>query len=236
MFTDPPQVILQLGNKLNPDTIKENDDVYFECNIRANPKKYKITWLHNVSIPEKCFVMWESNVKKWFVCSSTNTKHFFLKSSVNNAYNISYFLSWDIMEKHAQNAMLSAIQQVMWMVSSMLQNLRAIEPIIAEEWKTNFMSFAILFYFLCTQHVSDINISIIRSLRLCCWITTLVVLFMFRCVLEIWCGWVWVVSILQAEAQYKNQLYLTRNVVVLSFSHKIRFLNNLLACFFIMFI
>ncbi|GFG29779.1 hypothetical protein Cfor_12706, partial [Coptotermes formosanus] len=43
----PPQVTLQLGNKLNPDTIKENDDVYFECNIRANPKKYKITWLHN---------------------------------------------------------------------------------------------------------------------------------------------------------------------------------------------
>jgi len=32
------------------------------------------------------------------------------------------------------------------------------------------MSLAILFYFLCTQRVSDINISIIRSLRLCCWI------------------------------------------------------------------
>ena len=28
-----------------------------------------------------------------------------------------------------------------------------------------------LFHFLCAQHVSDINISIIRSLRLCCWIT-----------------------------------------------------------------
>jgi len=37
------------------------------------------------------------------------------------------------------------------------------------------MSLAILFHFLCAQHVSDINISIIRSLRLCCWITTLVV-------------------------------------------------------------
>jgi hypothetical protein len=49
MFADPPLVTLQLGNKLNPDTIKENDDVYFECNIRANPKEYKITWLHNVS-------------------------------------------------------------------------------------------------------------------------------------------------------------------------------------------
>jgi len=39
------------------------------------------------------------------------------------------------------------------------------------------MSLAILFRFLCAQHVLDINISIIRSLRLCCWITTSVVLF-----------------------------------------------------------
>ena len=39
------------------------------------------------------------------------------------------------------------------------------------------MSLAILFHFLCAQHVSDINISIIRSLRLFCWITTLVAFF-----------------------------------------------------------
>jgi len=62
------------------------------------------------------------------------------------------------------------------------------------------MSLAILFHFLYAQHVSDINISIIRSLRLCCWITTSVVLFSVCCVLEIWCGWVWVVSVLQIEA------------------------------------
>ena len=43
------------------------------------------------------------------------------------------------------------------------------------------MSPAILFHLLCDQHVSDINISIIRSLRLCCWITTSVVLFSVRC-------------------------------------------------------
>ena len=43
---------------------------------------------------------------------------------------------------------------------------------IVEEWKTNFMSLAILFHSVCPQHVSDINMSIIRSLRLCCWITT----------------------------------------------------------------
>ena len=59
----------------------------------------------------------------------------------------------------------------------------------------------LLYRFLCAQHVSDINISTIRSLRLRCWITTSVVLFSFRCVLEIWYGWVWVVSVLQAAAQ-----------------------------------
>jgi len=62
------------------------------------------------------------------------------------------------------------------------------------------MSLAILFHFLCAQHVSDVNISIIKSLRLFCWITTLVVLFLVRCVLEFRCGWVGVVSGLQAEA------------------------------------
>ena len=62
------------------------------------------------------------------------------------------------------------------------------------EWKTNLMSLASLFHFLCAQHFSDINISIIRSLQLCCWITTSVVLFSVRCVLEIgvagfgWCS------------------------------------------------
>ena len=59
----------------------------------------------------------------------------------------------------------------------------------------------LLFHFLCAQHVSGINISIIRSLRLFCWITTLVVLFLIRsvCVLEFRCGWVGVVSVLQGE-------------------------------------
>jgi len=52
------------------------------------------------------------------------------------------------------------------------------------------MSLAILFHFLCAQHVSDINISIARSLRLFCWITTSVVLFLVRCVLVFRFGWV----------------------------------------------
>ena len=73
-----------------------------------------------------------------------------------------------------------------------------------EELKTNLMTLAPLFHFLCAQHVSDINITIIRSLRLFCLITTLVVLFLVRCVLEFRCGWVGVVSVLQAEACYTD--------------------------------
>jgi len=68
------------------------------------------------------------------------------------------------------------------------------------------MSLAILFHFLCAQHVSDINISIIRCLRIFCWITTLVVLFLVRCVLEFRCGWVGVVSALQAYQELANIL------------------------------
>jgi len=52
------------------------------------------------------------------------------------------------------------------------------------------MSLAILFHLFCAQHVSDINISIIRTLRLFYRITTLVILFLVRCVLEFRCGWV----------------------------------------------
>lgn len=48
-FADPPQVTLSLGSTLNPDDIKEGDDVYFECHIKANPKEHRITWSHDVS-------------------------------------------------------------------------------------------------------------------------------------------------------------------------------------------
>ena len=56
---------------------------------------------------------------------------------------------------------------------------------IVDEWNTNLMSLAILFHLLYAQHVSDINISIFRSLRLYWWITTSVILFSVRCVLEL---------------------------------------------------
>ena len=48
-FADVPQSVLSLGTSLNGSNIKEGDDVYFECNVRANPRPYKITWRFNVS-------------------------------------------------------------------------------------------------------------------------------------------------------------------------------------------
>ncbi|XP_011496535.1 PREDICTED: cell surface glycoprotein MUC18 [Ceratosolen solmsi marchali] len=43
----PPKVQLELGSTLKAENIKEGDDVYFECKVRANPEHHKITWRHN---------------------------------------------------------------------------------------------------------------------------------------------------------------------------------------------
>ena len=98
------------------------------------------------------------------------------------------------------------------------------------------MSLAILFHFLCAQHVSDINISIFRSLRLCCWITTSVVLFSVRCVLEIWCGWFWVVLVLQPAKRAPLKISNTQRtenkttvVVIQQYSRKLLMMDILMS-------
>ena len=64
------------------------------------------------------------------------------------------------------------------------------------------MSLAILFHFFNAQHVSDINISIIRILQI--FYYNIGCVFLVRCVLEIRCGWGGVVSVLQACASACN--------------------------------
>ncbi|CAL7948602.1 unnamed protein product [Xylocopa violacea] len=39
-----PVVTLKMGKTLKPDHIKEGDDVYFDCSVKANPKVYKLAW------------------------------------------------------------------------------------------------------------------------------------------------------------------------------------------------
>ena len=94
---------------------------------------------------------------------------------------------WDYCEKEKKKKLRRKLQ----ISNNERATQQAAEPTFrsVEDWKTNLMSLAILLHFLCAQHVSDISISIIRSLRLFCWITTSVVLFSVRCVLELWCGW-----------------------------------------------
>ncbi|XP_055382645.1 uncharacterized protein LOC129612864 isoform X2 [Condylostylus longicornis] len=53
----PPTVTLSLGSTLKADDIKEGDDVYFECHIKANPKEHRITWSHN-GVPVTQNVSW----------------------------------------------------------------------------------------------------------------------------------------------------------------------------------
>lgn len=55
-----PVVTLKMGSSLNPEDIKEGDDVYFECNIRANPKTHKLAWFHNVSNTKQLFCLKEA--------------------------------------------------------------------------------------------------------------------------------------------------------------------------------
>lgn len=50
LSSDMPVVTLKMGSSLNPDDIKEGADVYFECLIQSNPKPYKMSWYHNVSV------------------------------------------------------------------------------------------------------------------------------------------------------------------------------------------
>jgi len=54
--------------------------------------------------------------------------------------------------------------------------------VIADEQKPTRCHLLLSFSFLETQHVSGINISIFRSLRLCCWTTTLAHTFLVCCV------------------------------------------------------
>ena len=49
-FLDPPRVILEAGSSLNLDNLKEGDDAYFDCKVKARPEATNVQWLFDVSI------------------------------------------------------------------------------------------------------------------------------------------------------------------------------------------
>jgi len=138
-----------------------------------------IFWLFNTFrclLPYKAVyivIPTSSQLPKWGPQTS-QVRDVFLKPNklTFNRRNTQYFLTYS-------NTFQLVLHYSTLSSSSYLMFIGPCIIVIVEEWKTNLMSFAILFHFLCAQHVSDINISIITSLRLFCWITTLVVLFWF---------------------------------------------------------
>ncbi|XP_050704823.1 B-cell receptor CD22-like, partial [Eriocheir sinensis] len=42
----PPEVQVRLAPALDPRNIKEGEDVYFECHIKANPPESRVQWMH----------------------------------------------------------------------------------------------------------------------------------------------------------------------------------------------
>jgi hypothetical protein len=50
MISVVPRVVIHFGSSLNPTDIKEGDDVYFECQVSANPRAHRLLWFHNVSL------------------------------------------------------------------------------------------------------------------------------------------------------------------------------------------
>ncbi|XP_066958708.1 nephrin-like [Macrobrachium rosenbergii] len=41
-----PKVTLSLGRSLNAKNLREGNDIFFECQVDANPPPYKVSWLH----------------------------------------------------------------------------------------------------------------------------------------------------------------------------------------------
>lgn len=49
-LADVPETRVRLGSSLDPNSIHEGMDLYFDCIVNAHPVAYKVEWRHNVSI------------------------------------------------------------------------------------------------------------------------------------------------------------------------------------------
>ena len=58
LFSDAPVTSIQFGKSLSSENIVENDDIYFDCVVKSNPKLTKISWLFNVSNHTLHYFFW----------------------------------------------------------------------------------------------------------------------------------------------------------------------------------
>ena len=79
LFADYPRVSLVPGHGVNMKDIKEGEDVYLECKVKANPRITNVKWYHNVS----------SNIinhEKIFQINWLNFSSYESVPSIRNAY------------------------------------------------------------------------------------------------------------------------------------------------------
>lgn len=56
-ISDVPETRVRLGTSLEPDSIREGTDVYFDCLVSAHPAAYKVEWRHNVNIFPHIYIL-----------------------------------------------------------------------------------------------------------------------------------------------------------------------------------
>ncbi|CAL4123112.1 unnamed protein product, partial [Meganyctiphanes norvegica] len=91
-----PRVSLSAGRSINLEDIKQYDDVYFECNIDANPKPHKVQWFingdelyHNASggiiLSSNSLVLQRvsRSLSGTFTCIATNQKGWGASNGIN---------------------------------------------------------------------------------------------------------------------------------------------------------
>lgn len=48
--SDQPVVSITLGSDVDPNSLREGDDVRLTCEVKSNPEYERITWYHGVSL------------------------------------------------------------------------------------------------------------------------------------------------------------------------------------------
>ena len=50
LILDAPKMKLSFGMSMSAEVIDEGKDVYFSCDVEANPEVYKVGWKHEVRL------------------------------------------------------------------------------------------------------------------------------------------------------------------------------------------
>ncbi|KAI8440554.1 hypothetical protein MSG28_001796, partial [Choristoneura fumiferana] len=85
-----PVATMHLGAKINPNDIEEGDDVYFGCDVDANPPAYKVVWEHDHWTRDVASPMLKNGPRLYTIAESESK----LETNVKQEPSRSDELSW----------------------------------------------------------------------------------------------------------------------------------------------